>query len=712
MTTITSGANILVVEDTQVNLLFLEKILSEQGYNVHPSSDGPSALSAAQANPPDLILLDVLMPGMSGHQVCEKLKDDERTRNIPVLFISTSDEILDKVRAFFVGGVDYITKPFHAEEVLARVETHLALRNLQKSVEQQNRLLQQEIHERKQIEQFLKESEERYRRLVDLSPDAIVVHQSGKVVYANAATVKLLAATTSNEVIGKSILNIVHPDYHNIMQEGLRQAFKEGKPTDLLEEKFIRLDGKEIDVEAAKALINYRGKSAIQIVVRDITERKQAEDLLRRLQKAVETTEVGITITDKEGRIVYINPADANMHGYTVEEVLNQRSNIFTTPEFREDVIRKKEETEEFVRWKRERSNVRKDGSTFPVMLISNPIYDEENTFVGRVTVCEDMSERKRTEGLLQEKEGLLQESEKRYYKMFQNATVGIFQATASGKFITANSALARMLGYASAEQFAKTVNNIAEQVFVEPRHWDEITDMIQRTPEPAKVETRCRYKDGGEVYVLLNIWTVLDDRQQVRYFEGFLEDITERRQTEKIVQRQELLLRGVARAMNHLLVGTNLRSSIIDALEILGFVTEVDRINIFETHHHPETGKPLMSQRFTWTKGENEVQLNVSDLQNIPYDKGFQRWYDILSSNKLLCKLVQDFPRSERALLESQGILSVLVVPITIRQEFWGFIEFDDCQTKRCWDEEEKSFLIAMAGSIGGAIALQQAKR
>ncbi len=120
-------ANILVVDDTLDNLKVLTAMLARQGYKVRSALNGPTALKSARAVAPDLVLLDINMPEMDGYQVCQELKQDERTRDIPVLFISALDATDDKVRAFQVGGVDYITKPFQFEEVAARVETHLML---------------------------------------------------------------------------------------------------------------------------------------------------------------------------------------------------------------------------------------------------------------------------------------------------------------------------------------------------------------------------------------------------------------------------------------------------------------------------------------------------------------------------------------------------------------------------------------------------------
>ena len=124
----TPAASILVVDDTLPNLELLSEMLKERGYRVRPVPSGDLALQAARSNPPDLILLDIHMPEMDGYEVCERLKADEKLQDIPVLFISGLSETTDKVKAFRVGGADYITKPFQFEELEARVATHLDLR--------------------------------------------------------------------------------------------------------------------------------------------------------------------------------------------------------------------------------------------------------------------------------------------------------------------------------------------------------------------------------------------------------------------------------------------------------------------------------------------------------------------------------------------------------------------------------------------------------
>jgi signal transduction histidine kinase len=133
--------DILIVDDTIPNLQLLSKMLTDEGYKVRAVPSGAMALTAAQSAPPDLILLDIALPDLNGYEVCQCLKRDDRTRNVPILFISALDDEMDKVKAFEVGGVDYITKPFQVAEVVARVETHLNLQLFQDQLRQTNEKL-------------------------------------------------------------------------------------------------------------------------------------------------------------------------------------------------------------------------------------------------------------------------------------------------------------------------------------------------------------------------------------------------------------------------------------------------------------------------------------------------------------------------------------------------------------------------------------------
>lgn len=167
--------SILVIDDEPASLKVLLTILTEQGYAVHPANEGELGLHFARHTPPDLVLVDVRMPGIDGYGVCKCLKSDPSTRAIPVIFVSSIDHAIDKVRAFRSGAVDYVAKPIDAEEVLARIETHISLRRLRDNLESAvrertaqlvaaNARLEAEIVERKHAEAELRKSETELRR--------------------------------------------------------------------------------------------------------------------------------------------------------------------------------------------------------------------------------------------------------------------------------------------------------------------------------------------------------------------------------------------------------------------------------------------------------------------------------------------------------------------------------------------------------------------
>jgi PAS domain S-box-containing protein len=197
----TTRGNILLVDDTPNNLRLLSAMLMEQGYNVRRVVNGHMALKTAQANPPDLVLLDIKMPDMNGYEVCQHLKTTAATQDVPVIFISALDEVLDKVKAFAVGGVDYITKPFSEEEVFVRVENSLTLRKLQKQLQQQNQRLIQETTRRQQLEEQLAISTARNQVWLDHAIVGIFrLSLEGQVLAANQHLAALLGYASVAEM--------------------------------------------------------------------------------------------------------------------------------------------------------------------------------------------------------------------------------------------------------------------------------------------------------------------------------------------------------------------------------------------------------------------------------------------------------------------------------------------------------------------------------
>lgn len=161
-------ADILIVDDKLENIRFLSSFLSKQGYQVRKAINGQAALMAARTVSPDLILLDINMPGMGGYEVCKQLKGELQTSSIPIIFLSAGDDIADKIRAFQVGGVDYITKPFQLEEALVRIQTQLKVQSLQKKLQVCNEQLQQTVTALQKTQAALEASEAELRALLKM----------------------------------------------------------------------------------------------------------------------------------------------------------------------------------------------------------------------------------------------------------------------------------------------------------------------------------------------------------------------------------------------------------------------------------------------------------------------------------------------------------------------------------------------------------------
>jgi len=207
---------ILIVDDHADSLRLLSMILSMRGYKVWPTLEGELALQSARLNPPDLILLDIMMPHMNGYQVCEQLKACSQTKDIPVIFLSALDEVFDKVKAFGVGGVDYITKPFQAEELLVRVENQLLTRRLSQQVIAQNARLQAEIAERKQIELQLRESQHWLSAVITANPNILYVYDliEERSLYLNREIYSDLGYRFEEiqQMAAAFIPKLIHPD--------------------------------------------------------------------------------------------------------------------------------------------------------------------------------------------------------------------------------------------------------------------------------------------------------------------------------------------------------------------------------------------------------------------------------------------------------------------------------------------------------------------
>ncbi len=286
-----SRGGILIVDDAPANLTLLTRMLRQQGYAVHAASEGGLALRFLRETVPDLILLDVVMPGLDGYQLCAQIKADPRTSGTPVIFISSADDVIDKVRAFASGGVDYIVKPFHPEEVLARIETHLALRALRLDLEARVRERTVELLElNERLQREMAEHARTAQEMTDLYNRAPCGYHSldhqARFVRINDTELHWLGYTRQ-EVVGKlKIVDIITPECHERLR-GYFATVKAGGEVRNVEVDLLRKDGTIMPVLVnAIAVTDSAGRFLMSnATLIDIAARRSLEQQLRHAQK-------------------------------------------------------------------------------------------------------------------------------------------------------------------------------------------------------------------------------------------------------------------------------------------------------------------------------------------------------------------------------------------------------------------------------------------
>lgn len=279
---------ILLVDDTPDNLELLYFFLSDCDFIVEFASSGENALKKVEEMHPDIILLDVMMPGIDGFETCRRLKANELTKDIPVIFMTALSETVDKVKGLSLGAVDYLTKPIQEEELKARLTTHLTIRNLNLSLQEQNKKLQEEILKRQQKEEELRLS----NQAIAASTNGIVIADAKApdmpIIYANPAFERLTGYSAA-EVIGKNCRFLQGKERKQPALDELRKAVREGESCTVVLSNY-RKNGTHFWNELTISPIydNLGNLTHFVGVQMDITERKKAQEELHSQQEQTE----------------------------------------------------------------------------------------------------------------------------------------------------------------------------------------------------------------------------------------------------------------------------------------------------------------------------------------------------------------------------------------------------------------------------------------
>jgi PAS domain S-box-containing protein len=621
MLTAPDSPSILIVDDNPVNLEVLSVILNQAGYQVRVEIDGINALEHVRLHPPDLILLDVMMPEADGFAVCEQLKNDPLSQAIPIIFISALDSAQAKVKGFKLGAVDYISKPFQQEEILARVELHLQLRHLQKTLEQQNlqlkdlsenlekqvarrtkaltrslddlektqtqlaeantklknharylelqvsiraQSLKQEIQQRKQVEQALRESEERFRLMANSAPVLLwMADVNGECSFFNQRWFEF-TGHDSEDAIENIWIESLHPDDRAAAVEIYLSAFNQ-RIDFKMEYRLKRADGQYrwvVDTGIPRffsdgSFAGYIGSCA------DIHDRKQAEQALSeseaKFRRLVENANDMIYSVSPEGTFTYFSPKIKDILGYEPSEVIGQAFAFLTHPE---DMLSVQKLHQYTLAAEKNMNGAEirvphKDGSYCWIMLNNSPIKDEHGRIVAYDGIARDITERKQAEAALELSQFCL-----------DNSMESIAWIDSQGRFLYVNAALCRSLEYSKEELLSMRVLDI-DPFFSSEAVWLNFWQTLKQKGF-CVLETYPRSK-GGRIFPIEISATYAKFRGQ-EYVCSFSRDISDRKRNEAERKQVEIALRNSEQRFRQLFDDAPLAMGILDleTLQIL----------------------------------------------------------------------------------------------------------------------------------------------
>jgi PAS domain S-box-containing protein len=548
-----------------------------------------------------------------------------------------------------------------------------------------------DITERKVAEERLRESEERYRRLVELSPEAIIVHIEGKFVYINAAGIKLFGAASAEEIIGKPILDFVHPDYLETVKTRIHQV-QEGKQVELLEEKLVRLDGQAIDAEVTGVPIVYGGKPAIQLIVREITERKQAEEALRqseeRYRELFENANDIIYTHDLNGNFTSLNKTGERITGYTRDEALRMNIAEVVAPEqlekAREMIARKRNEE---VSTLYDLDIISKDGRRVSLE-VSTRLICQNGQPVGVQGIARDVTERLRVEAELQASESELR-------ALFAAMPDVILVLDGAGRYLKVAPTNPKLLYKPPAELVGRKLHEVFPLAEA-----DLFLSHIQRaleTRQPVNVEYSLNI-DGTEIWFEGTVSPMTGD-----VVIWVARDITQRKQAEEALEQQVERVAVVNR------ISSAVRRS-LDSVEVfrtavreLGSYMAVERSSIFikdvksgrvqmlAEYHAP--GVRPVSQDFPIAKLNDLIaginQHGVLAFDDVAHDERISELYD--------------------GYLRAAGVRSIMYVGIRVGEEMPAAFAFSTTRSLRHWRDEDIALARDVATQTG--LAIRQAE-
>lgn len=408
---------ILIVDDQPNNIHVLSEHLERENFDIRVATSGQFALKITNKVKPHLILLDIRMPGMDGFQVCEALKANCATESIPIIFMSALDDVNSKIRGFELGAVDYITKPFEKNELIARVKNQIRISQLTQKLTATNASLDQKVQEKTQ---HIKRQEMLLRSTIDNTPIGIVnVNGDGKIMTVNRSFCEMLKYC-QEELIAQHWLTLVAPEYKFQAQTFIDNSLTPLELSQKTEIGWLRQDKTICNTILAVGHIFDEQHQYLGFVLQvdDISQLQAFQKTLKIQERAINASRIGIIICDALNPtypVIYANRGFEVISGYTETEVVGknlkllQGNDIQTeTNEIIRNALNNAQECEVILR------NYRKDGRLYYLKLNIFPVFDSFGKLTNFIGVQNDITIQKQAEddlrASLKEKETLLKE--------------------------------------------------------------------------------------------------------------------------------------------------------------------------------------------------------------------------------------------------------------------------------------------------------------
>lgn len=533
----------------------------------------------------------------------------------------------------------------------------------------------------------IKQADRQVHAIVNASPIPTIISRiaGGEILYVNKHLADLVGSTPE-ELLGRSTIDFYHR--REDREQMLEILKREGSANDY-EVQIKRIDGSLIWVILSIVITEVANERVILAALYDISDRKHFEEALEKersfVSAVLDTAGALIMVMDRDGKIVRFNRSCEENSGYDFSEVRNRRFwDIFVAPEELEAVKIHYDKlcAGEFP-IRAEAHCITKSGERRLIAWSNTVLIDSGGNVEFVVAIGIDITDQRKAEDNL-----------KLFRELFVNANDAIVIFDAEGRFIEQNPAHEAITGYAHADLCDQTLEHAVG---------DSCHTIEERLAETGSYRGEFeRLKKDGTTFTLdLSVFPIKKDSGEIIGYAGIGRDITQRKHAEQAITARLRYEKGLAQLSQTLLTGVDSEDALPEALGYLLDAAGASRVYIFENFEHDTDGL-CMRQIYEVCAPGIERQIDNPDLQKIPYDTAPPRWMDMLTSGEPMKGLIRTFTEEEKAILEPQGILSMLCIPFKVEGNWYGFVGFDETKQERLWSDDDIRTLQTAADIIG----------